>query len=62
MVPAFESLRYQASVPRTKAELMAGLDQGDLFTFRYHDWPKGHKPTNYAAWRTATKPYKVYNL
>lgn len=22
-------------------------------------WPKGHAPTNYAKWRTATTPYKV---
>lgn len=26
---------------------------------RYHVWPKGHAPTNYAKWRTATTPYKV---
>lgn len=22
-------------------------------------WPKGHAPTNYAKWRTATTPYRV---
>lgn len=38
------------------------LDMGSLFTFRYHVWPKGHAPTNYTKWRTATSPYKVqYN-
>ena len=26
---------------------------------RYHVWTKGHAPTNYAKWRTATTPYKV---
>ncbi|KAK7912699.1 hypothetical protein WMY93_012910 [Mugilogobius chulae] len=26
---------------------------------RYHVWPKGHAPTNYAKWRTATTPYRV---
>lgn len=26
---------------------------------RYHVWPKGHAPTNYAKWRTATTLYKV---
>lgn len=32
---------------------------GDLFTFRYHVWPKGHAQTNYAKWRISTQPYKV---
>lgn len=27
--------------------------------YRYHVWTKGHAPTNYAKWRTATTPYKV---
>ena len=36
---------------------------GTLYTFRYHVWTKGHAPTNYARWRTATTPYKVnYHL
>lgn len=35
------------------------LDMGTLFTFRYHVWQKGHAPTNYAKWRTATTPYLV---
>jgi len=35
------------------------LDMGQLFTFRFHVWPKGHSPTNYAKWRTATTPYRV---
>ena len=26
---------------------------------RYHVWPKGHAPTDYAKWRTATTPYRV---
>lgn len=26
---------------------------------RYHVWTKGHAPTNFAKWRTATTPYKV---
>ncbi len=59
-MPAFETQRYQSStVPRTKAELINGLDLGEIFTFRYHDWPKGHGPTDYSAWRTATVPYQV---
>lgn len=38
------------------------LDMGTLFTFRYHVWTKGHAPTNFAKWRTATTPYKVLTL
>lgn len=26
---------------------------------RYHVWTKGHAPTNFAKWRTATMPYRV---
>ena len=59
VVPAFETLRYKLSIPKTKAELLPKLDEGLLYTFRYHEWRKGHAPTNYAKWRTAIKPYKV---
>ncbi|XP_060903500.1 xylosyl- and glucuronyltransferase LARGE2s [Labrus mixtus] len=59
VVSAFETLRYRLSYPKSKAELLSMLDMGTLYTFRYHVWPKGHAPTNYAKWRTATTPYKV---
>lgn len=59
VVPAFETLRYRLTFPKSKAELLSMLDVGTLYTFRYHVWPKGHAPTNYAKWRTATTPYKV---
>ncbi|XP_068596788.1 xylosyl- and glucuronyltransferase LARGE2s [Brachionichthys hirsutus] len=59
VVPAFETLRYRLSFPKSKAELLSMLDVGTLYTFRYHLWPKGHAPTDYAKWRTATKPYRV---
>ncbi|XP_076012141.1 xylosyl- and glucuronyltransferase LARGE2s [Genypterus blacodes] len=59
VVPAFETLRYRLSFPKSKTELLSMLDMGTLYTFRYHVWPKGHSPTNYAKWRTATTPYKV---
>lgn len=58
-MPAFESQRYRAKVPVSKAEVISALDLGDLFTFRFHDWPIGHAPTNFPLWRTATIPYKV---
>lgn len=59
IVPAFETQRYRIDFPKTKAELLSQLDMGDLFTFRYHVWPKGHAQTNYAKWRISTQPYKV---
>uniref|UniRef100_A0A3Q3AJP8 LARGE xylosyl- and glucuronyltransferase 2 n=1 Tax=Kryptolebias marmoratus TaxID=37003 RepID=A0A3Q3AJP8_KRYMA len=59
VVPAFETLRYRLSFPKSKAELLSMLDMGTLYTFRYHVWQKGHAPTNYAKWRTSTTPYKV---
>ncbi|XP_005415110.2 PREDICTED: glycosyltransferase-like protein LARGE1, partial [Chinchilla lanigera] len=59
IVPAFETLRYRLSFPKSKAELLTMLDMGTLFTFRYHVWTKGHAPTNFAKWRTATTPYRV---
>lgn len=59
IVPAFETQRYRLSFPKSKAELLSMLDMGTLFTFRYHVWQKGHAPTNFGKWRTATTPYRV---
>jgi len=38
------------------------LDVGDLFTFLYHAWPRGHAATNFPHWRSATTPYKVLTI
>lgn len=62
VVPAFETQRYRISFPKSKAELLNMLDMGTLFTFRYHVWTKGHKPTNFAKWKIATTPYKVSSV
>lgn len=59
VIPAFETQRYRITFPQNKALLLHMLDMGTLFTFRYHVWTKGHAPTNFAKWRTATTPYKV---
>uniref|UniRef100_A0A8C6C823 LARGE xylosyl- and glucuronyltransferase 2 n=1 Tax=Monodon monoceros TaxID=40151 RepID=A0A8C6C823_MONMO len=59
VVPAFETLHYRFSFPSSKAELLALLDAGSLHTFRYHEWPRGHAPTDYARWREAQAPYHV---
>ncbi|XP_045174255.2 xylosyl- and glucuronyltransferase LARGE2s-like [Mercenaria mercenaria] len=59
VVPAFETQRYRFSFPTTKAELLSLLDSGELYTFRYHVWAKGHAATNYEKWRNATEPYTV---
>ncbi|XP_059204347.1 xylosyl- and glucuronyltransferase LARGE2s [Centropristis striata] len=59
VVPAFETLRYRLIFPKSKTDLLPLLDDGILYTFRFHVWPRGHLPTDYAKWRTATTYYKV---
>lgn len=59
VVPAFETLHYKVTFPKTKAQLLTMWDLGTMFTFRHHEWSKGHAPTNYAKWRSATTPYTV---
>ncbi|XP_043336934.1 LARGE xylosyl- and glucuronyltransferase 2 isoform X1 [Cervus canadensis] len=59
VVPAFETLHYRFRFPSSKAELLTLLDAGSLYTFRYHEWPQGHAPTDYARWREAQAPYRV---
>ncbi|XP_052582511.1 xylosyl- and glucuronyltransferase LARGE2 isoform X2 [Peromyscus californicus insignis] len=59
VVPAFETLHYRFSFPNSKAELLTLLDAGSLHIFRYHEWPQGHAPTDYAHWREAQAPYHV---
>lgn len=59
VVPAFETLHYRFSFPSSKVDLLALLDAGALYTFRYHEWPQGHAPTDYARWREAQAPYRV---
>lgn len=59
VVAAFESQRYRSSVPRSKAALLARLAARDLAPFRHHEWPRGHRATNYTRWTTANAPYEV---
>ncbi|CAG9571674.1 unnamed protein product [Danaus chrysippus] len=62
VVPAFETQRYRASPPRNKEELLSRLSInhiGDVAPFRSREWPRGHRPTNYIRWSTATAPYEV---
>ncbi|XP_076785404.1 xylosyl- and glucuronyltransferase LARGE2 isoform X4 [Arvicanthis niloticus] len=59
VVPAFETLHYRFSFPKSKAELLTLLDAGSLHTFRYHEWPQGHASTDYSRWREAQAPYRV---
>lgn len=59
VVPAFETLHYKLDFPKTKAQLLSQWDLGSIFTFRHHEWSKGHAATNYAKWRTATTPYTI---
>lgn len=30
-----------------------------MLLHRYHEWPQGHAPTDYARWREAQAPYRV---
>ncbi|XP_022823754.1 LARGE xylosyl- and glucuronyltransferase 2-like [Spodoptera litura] len=59
VVAAFESQRYRSSVPRSKAALLSRLAARELAPFRQHEWPRGHRPTNYTRWTTANAPYEV---
>lgn len=59
IVPAFETQHYRLNFPRTKADVLYMLDNGELFTFRYHVWSKGHAATNFAKWRAVTASYTV---
>ncbi|KAA8580452.1 hypothetical protein FQN60_005987 [Etheostoma spectabile] len=46
VVPAFETLRYRLSYPKSKAELLSQLDMGTLFTFSrsYVQWEPDFEP------------------
>ena len=59
VVPAFETQRYKIDFPKSKTELNEMLNVGILYTFRFHVWPNGHKPTDYQKFFQATKPYNV---
>ncbi|CAH0664074.1 unnamed protein product [Spodoptera exigua] len=59
VVAAFETQRYRSSVPRSKAALLSRLASRELAPFRAHEWPRGHRATNYTRWTTANAPYEV---
>ncbi|XP_026751626.1 xylosyl- and glucuronyltransferase LARGE2s-like [Galleria mellonella] len=58
VVAAFETQRYRASPPRSKAALVARL-AADVAPFRAREWPRGHRATDYSRWASATAPYEV---
>lgn len=59
IIPAFETLLYRFNFPASKSELLKMLENGSIFTFRYHVWKAGHAATNYDHWKNATVPYRV---
>lgn len=59
VIPAFETQRYRFSFPSNKSELLSQLEIGELYTFRYHVWAKGHAPTDFKRWQNATSPYTI---
>lgn len=64
IVPAFETVSYRSTIPKTKVELLQHLEKKNIFTFRHDVWAPGHAPTNYEKWKTASLPYQVetYNI
>ena len=60
IVPAFETHLYNFDFPPNKTSLIKMLESQFLHTFRHHEWPKGHAPTNYDHWITASIPYHVH--
>ena len=59
IVPAFETHLYKLEFPQNKADLLDMAEAGSIKPFRYDEWPKGHAPTNYQHWKTASHPYRV---
>lgn len=59
VVPAFENLQYKFDFPSNKIELLTQLNMGSVSVFRGQIWPQGQAATDYARWRTSTKPYRV---
>lgn len=59
VVPAFETFLYRVDFPQNKSQLLDMISKGLVQTFRGDVWPKGHRPTNFEHWSTATEPYKV---
>ena len=59
IVPAFETLLYRFKFPASKSKLLRMLENGSIFTFRYHVWKAGHSATNYDHWKDASIPYRV---
>ena len=59
VVPAFETHLYRLELPQTKAELLEMMQAQHVNPFRHKEWPKGHQPTNYEHWKTASRPYRV---
>ena len=59
IVPAFETHLYRLDFPQNKTGLLKMLGNQFIQPFRYHEWAKGHAPTNYEHWRTTSVPYRI---
>ena len=60
VVPSFETDRYRAAVPDSKAEMHEMFMTKKMRQFRVDEWPKGHAPTDYDAWFRASMAYQVF--
>ena len=59
IIPAFESLYYKASLPKTKSELNEMFKNEKVTSFRSYVWEQGHLATNFSHWFNTKVPYKV---
>lgn len=59
IAPAFETLQYKFTFPKSKSMLLKLLTSGKLQVFRHSVWKRGHAATDYDHWVNATRPYKI---
>ena len=55
----FYNQLYNLFCSQSKLILLLLSASYECSLYRYHVWPQGHEPTNFAKWRTATTPFRV---
>uniref|UniRef100_A0A8C9JTH1 LARGE xylosyl- and glucuronyltransferase 2 n=1 Tax=Panthera tigris altaica TaxID=74533 RepID=A0A8C9JTH1_PANTA len=62
----YDYLRWGGGTRRTPGKYVVARETSGphlvlcpLLLRRYHEWPRGHAPTDYARWREAQTPYRV---
>ena len=59
VIPAFETDEVGFNVPHNKSGMLKCISRNQVRQFHKKIWNEGHEPTNYAKWKTATKPYYI---